>query len=568
MRLLLQEHIYMMKEEVELEGLVEKLITSMGHVVVSLPQKGVKQNGVDIHSVGIDHEDGVIKNFLITIKKGNITRSVWDGNEQAVRSSLNEIIDNYIKNRISEDYKKHPIKIIVCCGGALKQEVQESWVSFSESNSSSNVAFKLWNGSELSLLVEDFLLTEDVFAEEIKQKMRRTLVVLSDYDYDLAHYKQIFDDIFLKDTWKDIKDIVLEKKAVKTLATIPICLGLIYEYSKEAGNLKHPLIASEFALLRCWDFICKNKLEKNVKVNKAYAAILILHIKYCSEYFLKIQSYCQLPDGLTLNCRNSISASEVVFEQIGIMGTFGISQLLLSIHTKADENFQNAKAIAETLKNLIINNSVSCSPYFDENTIDIFIAINFLYLLGEEKFIKKWFFKIVQRFSFSYVIMGRSFPIGFDSFEKFIEFEKEKIHSKEEMSLTSTLLAHIAYWCVILKYEDLYTEIVNFIEKDFSHCNVQIWYPAKGIKDHIYSSDSAADFGVTDVPIHLPKTLDELRDRFKTFFDFIKTQDGFETNWNYDPPGLPYVASRHFRTPLIPFLWLKEAYIFNSNESG
>jgi len=556
MRLLLQEYVGMMKEEAELESLVSALVTSMGFDVISLPQRGVRQDGVDIHAIGIDPVDNQKKNFLVTIKQGNITRTTWDGNNQAVRTSLNQIIDVYAQNKIPIHDKSNPTKIILCCGGELKQEIQADWAGYQSSNASKGFQFELWNGSALSSLVEKNLLNENVFFEDIKKKMRRTLVVLSDYGYDLSHYKEMLNQFLFTDDWASLSGTSLEKKAVKALSTIPVCLGMIHEYSKETNNSKHPLVASEFTLLRVWDFIRQNKLEGSSKISSIYFQLFGMYARFGSEYFQKIEPHACVPDGITIHCRDSIVASEVVFEQIGILASLGLSQVLWGVTAKDETYIENAKVISDTLKNVISNNGISGSPSFDEMTIDIALAVSFLYINGESDFIKDWFFKLVQRFSFSYCVMGRGFPVCYDSIEMLVEFEKENGHSKEEMSSTSTLLALIGYWCVILDDNQLYPQLVEFIETKLPHCTVQMWFPEKGIKDHLYKEYSALKAGIAEAPIRLPKGLEELRERLIKFIEFAKKSDAFETVWNDAPPALPFIASRHFRTPVIPFLWM------------
>lgn len=556
MRLLLQEYVGMMKEESELESVVSSLVTSMGLDVLSLPQKGVRQNGVDIHAVGVDPSDNQRKNFLITIKQGNITRTSWDGSNQAVRTSLNQILDVYSQNNIPAGDKGNITKIILCCGGELKQEIQADWTGYQNSNAAKGFQFELWNGSVLSSLIEEHLLNENIFIEDIKKKMRRTLVVLSDYGYDLSHYKEMLNEFLFNTNWKSLTGNSLEKKAIKALSMIPVCLGMIHEYSKEANNSKHPLFASEFTLLRVWDFIQKNKLEKSDKIFAIYNQIFGMYSNYGAEFFNKTYPHTQVPDGITIYCRNSITASEVVFEHIGILGSLGLSQALWGIASQEKKYLENAKAISDSLKNVISNNGISGSPCFDEMTTDIALAVFLLYINGETDFIKEWFFDIVQRFSYSYCVLGKGFPIGYDSIETLVEFEKEKEQTKEEMSSTSMLLALIGYWCVILDDKKLYPELVDFIETKLPHCTVQMWFPRKGIKDHIYASYAAHEFGIAEAPIHLPKSIDELRERLLKFIDFSKKSEAFETVWNDSAPALPLIASRHFRTPVIPFFWL------------
>ncbi|WP_415062931.1 hypothetical protein [Bdellovibrio sp.] len=554
MRLLLQEYLLLLKEDNELDVVTLELATAMGLTIVSAPQKGVRQDGVDIHAIGVDPEDGIKKNFLITIKKGDIDRAVWDVSKQGVRSSLNEIIDVYIPNKISVEDRKLPSKIILCCGGELKQEVQTNWTGYQ--NNHSTVQFDLWNASKLSSLIEENLLNEGVFLESTKKKMRRCLVVLSDHEYDLAHYKETLNDLLFGDDWKDLAAGAVEKRALKVLSTISVCLGMIYEYSKDADDFKHPLIAAEHTLLRCWDFILKNNLQDNTKVTAKFYHLLHLYYKYGADYFIKIEPHLLVRDGASISCGSHVLASEVVFQQIGIISILGLSQAIWAISAEDPQGIENSKIVLNGLKNLISNNGISGSPCFDGMTIDITLAITFLALCGENDFIKNWINEIIRRFHFSYVVLERGFPISQDSIEMLVEFEKEKEHTKEKMTSMSTLLATLAYFCAVLDFEDQYNDLVKFVEDDLSHCNLQIWFPAKGIKAQLYSRYAGVEFGIAEAPIHLPKTLSELKDRLVQFSDFSNKSENFETDWKDSPPALPLIASRHFRTPVIPFFWL------------
>ncbi|MBK9038028.1 MAG: hypothetical protein IPL83_02515 [Bdellovibrionales bacterium] len=238
------------------------------------------------------------------------------------------------------------------------------------------------------------------------------------------------------------------------------------------------------------------------------------------------------------------------------MSSLGLSQVLWGLAAKSQTHLDNAKAISESLKNVISNNGISGSPCFDELTTDLSLAAFFLYICGENTFLKDWFFKLVQRFSYSYCVMNKGFPISSDSIETLVEFEKEKGQTKEEMSSTSTLLALVGYWCVILEDEELYLQLVDFIETKLPHCTVQMWFPRVGIKDHFFKGTVSHEFGIAEAPIHFPKDLAELRQRLIKFIGFAKQSDEFETDWNESPPAIELIASRHFRTPVVPFFWL------------
>jgi hypothetical protein len=98
MRFLLSEYINLLKEDKELDTLLTDLLVGMKFTTISKPMKG-RQFGVDISAIGIDPEDGIKKVFLFAVKQGNLTRTTWDGDVNAIRSTLNQIKDEFISVR-------------------------------------------------------------------------------------------------------------------------------------------------------------------------------------------------------------------------------------------------------------------------------------------------------------------------------------------------------------------------------------------------------------------------------------------------------------------------------------
>ena len=100
MKLIFRSYLASLKEREELDAILPDLLSELGYVVYSRPQRGTTQAGVDIAAVGND-EDGERKVFLFSVKQGDLTRTTWNGNSpQALRPSLEEILDDYIPHRI------------------------------------------------------------------------------------------------------------------------------------------------------------------------------------------------------------------------------------------------------------------------------------------------------------------------------------------------------------------------------------------------------------------------------------------------------------------------------------
>lgn len=69
-----------------------ELLSDMGFNVISKPQIGTRQHGVDVAAIG-KNSQGQDAVYLFSIKGGDLTRKEWDGDtNQALRPSLNEIL--------------------------------------------------------------------------------------------------------------------------------------------------------------------------------------------------------------------------------------------------------------------------------------------------------------------------------------------------------------------------------------------------------------------------------------------------------------------------------------------
>ena len=148
MKLVIREYLSMLKESGELDVLLPgSLLLAMGIQPLSKAQVGVRQYGVDVAAHGVDTEDGFEKLFLLTIEKGDLSRQNWDdGTPQALRSSLNEIMDIYIPTCVSADHAKLSKKIIVCCNGNIDEEAEANWKGYTRKHTESGAVEFLFLG--------------------------------------------------------------------------------------------------------------------------------------------------------------------------------------------------------------------------------------------------------------------------------------------------------------------------------------------------------------------------------------------------------------------------------------
>ncbi len=96
MKLIFRQYLASLRERRELDAVIPDLLSELGYTVTSRPSIGTRQYGVDVAALSPADAEGKRKLYLLSLKQGDLTRPDWDGTPQALRSSINEIIDVYI----------------------------------------------------------------------------------------------------------------------------------------------------------------------------------------------------------------------------------------------------------------------------------------------------------------------------------------------------------------------------------------------------------------------------------------------------------------------------------------
>jgi len=126
MKLIIKEYLASLKERDELDVILPDLLSQMGLHVFSKPSIGTRQYGVDIAAYGsIDKGPETV--YLFSVKGGDLGRTDWNsGSVQDLQPSLDDILTVYIPTHLPVEYKDKPIKVCICIGGTVKEEVRLS----------------------------------------------------------------------------------------------------------------------------------------------------------------------------------------------------------------------------------------------------------------------------------------------------------------------------------------------------------------------------------------------------------------------------------------------------------
>src|SRR5207249_8799627 len=124
------------------------LLSELGYTILSRPTTGTRQYGVDVAALSPPVK-GKRKLYLFSLKRGDLTRADWDGTPQALRSSINEILDVYIPTWIPPELKKHDVVICLCFGGIVQEAVRQQLSLFIDRKTAPGLSFEEWNGDYL-----------------------------------------------------------------------------------------------------------------------------------------------------------------------------------------------------------------------------------------------------------------------------------------------------------------------------------------------------------------------------------------------------------------------------------
>jgi len=558
MKLIIKEFISQLKESGELDRLLPDLLSRMKIIPISRAQIGVRQNGVDVAAVGKD-DNGAKTLFLFVLKVGDLGRRDWDDGVNAVRATLNQIQDSYVRSSIRPEHKDLPIKVVICSTGDLKQEVMQDYTGYVERHTTDRLGFKFWSGDDLADLIDTHLLDEYAIDPSARPDLRRAIALIGSRDYDLRHAYKILQTLLLEiydGTTRLTK--THRKRFIRQMKTAALVLEIIFRWANEEGNLLNAFKVGERSCLWAWEFIRVRDLFKYRPAIAAYWAIYQIHRRICDAYFQKLQPYFLTKDGLSVYTGENVLVTNKVFEQIGVLAEIGLIQIQNADGDARSIAATNADMAAEVLVQLVRNNPSSGSPRYDGNAIELSLAFTLLLETGKDQAAYEWLEELANRVSFA-IRTSKYFPISTDSLDDLVALEMEDLTEAEVGKLKdlSTLVPTLMYWSVIFGHDELYRKLQEAQNTTYKDICLQLWYADEATEPVVYHEAAQYESGTTEAPISFPVDVNELIDREKKKLESkaIVGMDAFSAA-RHGMPVLVMIASRHFRTPFLPQFWM------------
>jgi hypothetical protein len=558
MKALLKQYLMSLKERDELDVMLPDILSEVGFHVVSRPKRGTKQYGVDVAAIGTWSKTNGKALFLLSIKSGDLKRTDWDVGQQALRPSLNEILDYYIPKHIPKRYQHLPVVVAMCFGGDIHEDIRPTVDSFVDKHTvPQEVEFEEWNGDYLADLIATGLLREKIFPKDVQSNFRKAVAFVDEPQVCLTHFYGVVAELAAQD---------FETKAARLTAVRQIYLAVwtIFVWCRDAKNLEAAYLCSELAVLWTWH-LTRDQFEKQSNfsfqfasaVNKIIQLQIIMGEAYLEEH---IYPLTEARDALAASVPSSspLDINLKLFDAMGRVALHGFWILLTRNRLSDDTTDEVLKQLGaeierveRTLINMVEYNPVYFTPIKDDHAIEIMLSCLFLAQQGRHDFIHKWVEQVTYATIMAYR-RGGNYPCTLREYSDLAEHPQPSDEYRKDVTAGSILYPTLAVWLAIVRHEQALSDLANFSVKNMEHCTFQLWLPDSATEEHLYRNSARHGIGLDgfDLQNGSEKVINLLVKEIEasqSFFDLSSSRAGL---W-----PIIMMACRHYRLPLPPHFW-------------
>ena len=558
MKLLIKEYLSALKERGELDAILPDLLSEMRLHVYSRPSIGVRQHGVDLAAVGVD-EDNQKKVFLFSVKAGHLTRKDWDVGTQALRPSLNEIIDSYIPDRIPKKYRDLPVAVCICVGGDIKQDVDADLRNYIERYTRCGVEFQEWDGDKIANLMLTAILGENFVSGEARSCFRKSVALIDEPDSAYHYFAELLHKL-------KAETGIRQKDIVSFVRRLNLCCWVLYVWSREAHNLEASYRCSELAMLWAWD-ATSQYLEKSTTpakaMQRAMVSLMQLHLAVGDELVTqRYLPYATVRNGLStaVNSSHSLDVNLRLFEALGRLAVNGIwCQYFIdrNEHLTEDDRERaedHLNSYVDGLIGILNNNGVLRTPVMDSHSIEVSLVCLFLACRGRCDAIRNWTATVTSACIFAMQV-NEAYPCKYTEYHELAEHPQSQSDSKyfEVATEGSTLFPTLCIWQKLIDPNAQFAYAAQFFSEKLAHCTFQLWVPDDSSETHLYTNSENHGFAVVGLPV--TETCDELLEIVS--MECQHNKDRFNNLSAIRLGYLPILLAccRHHRTPVPLTMW-------------
>lgn len=500
MRLLIKEYILQLKEKDELDFLLCDLLFQKGYIMDNRPKTGNRQFGVDIRAYN-DEEF-----LLCVVKQGDLRRKNWDSDQNAVRQSLDEIKDCYIRSLTDKPQKK--LRIAVVTNGELDEAVRLNWDGYVSRNTNWDgleVKIEFWGIDSVTHDVQEFLFDEHIFGKELQGLLRKALYFVGESDYRNVHFEKIIDALLVD---LEAKNTKLFRKRI---SGIYLASQMIAQFAADEGIYKIGIMVSEYLIIRFWKYMLVNNCFEDSNYVEWLCKFTSAYDKWALQYYNSVKYVCESREHFP--AYNPVEQRVLLYEIIGYLTSYSY---FLSFFCQEKKYLRNrVQQIYSSVVQLIDNNSMFFYPPYDIHAGIITMLLRLSDRLGNIANIHALLNTQCCYTAFDYR-MRKKYPSPIDSFEDAVNIY---MGFPSESYQVSAFWGTMLEWLALMGEEETYLEIQPILEVDLKEVTKCVWF-LRSEEESLFYDTYAMNRAGEGVSVEIHDTFE----KFKEAIDYMMQQ--------------------------------------------
>lgn len=490
-QLVLSHYLAGLRERNELDALLPELLKAMGHSVLSRPQIGVGEAGVDVVSTKED-ENGVAEVFLFVIKFGDIGRDDFYVGKQAIDPSVREASNDFVRNRLPESLKSLRKRIVLVTNGVLKKEIGPGFSALSHDVAERpQTSLDFWGIDQLTPLIEQYLFDETLLLAKGKSNLRAALAGLEESDTAIHRFIRFIESCFEKEDEESTQGkATRKKKFLRRCATATMGWSVLLVWGQGEGNLKPGVVAGEYLALRMWAEAVKTGFFADKDFVERFETVMTLQVRALFEYFDKVMPQLLSRRAVLQYRPERLLYAELVFEELGRLST------LLLLLQRAPELDELRNQIHRQLICLVNEHTGCLFPVYDGQTIDLTLVL--AALMGESDWNNaQRILSIVTSRLHHALRTGRHLPVDTDLLEDAVALNVTGVAGSRDFFEISSLVPALATVAAFLRDEETLKRLRDDVQPLLENVTLERWFPETTLETLTGSHRSVQEVGVS-----------------------------------------------------------------------
>lgn len=563
--LIIRGYLESLTEKNELNRIFPILLEAMGFTILSKPSEniGLLEYGKDIVAIGTLPGKKRCR-FYFELKGGSdrdITEANFNGKDGIYDSVAAAVSTDF--SSAYPGYEDLPLQIIIVHNGIVKGNVQRKLeeLFIKSSRLSNNLTFDRWDIYRLTELFTDNLFGPYLLTDaESTRAFNRVLVNLNMGEHALKDFRLLIDKILDKPLWAKEKKIPRQWQV--RFETLRLIAFVVYSEAKNSGNLEISKKYLTFLVLRFWQWVLKQKLEKNRQTINYFNKVFMVFFDMISEYFTKTLPLAILKDGL-------FSEHGGRYEQIGytVRTHTYLQYLIFAIDVRESLSGKKDTQANNYITTVVNNNDVSMRLLLDIDSLTIHSLINFYITDGRMENARRYLSSVID--NLVYAIGHDDFiPDANNGLDNVIKYVTTGVKPVYYCTSTSLLMASLVEYTAILDMEEDFLKLKKVILEKDVELGTFVPFHRKDLLTQDLIKDKDNDLEeilfsrsftegyqsqlslkkLFDKELSFPDLKDKIADR----------KSEFQYDYRSDAAGYPFLrklAHIYFKTPFFPDNW-------------